>query len=165
MHPAALAEELLLRECDVSVTRRTGPGGQHRNKVETAVVLRHRPSGLAAEASERRSQRENRGVAISRLRLRLAIGIRMPSTDGPPSPLWQSRCRGRRLVVAVDHRDFPAIVAEALDRLGAADWHVAAAAKSLAVTTSQLVGLVRKAPAAWVAVNEARRGRGLPPLA
>ncbi|MEI6355559.1 MAG: peptide chain release factor-like protein [Verrucomicrobiota bacterium] len=37
----------------------------------TAVVLVHVPTGIAAEASERRSQHENRGVALKRLRLRL----------------------------------------------------------------------------------------------
>ncbi|MFN5707736.1 MAG: peptide chain release factor family protein, partial [Planctomycetota bacterium] len=61
-HPASLPEEKLLADCDVVRTRRGGPGGQHRNKVETAVVITHRPSGVSAEANERRSQAENRKV-------------------------------------------------------------------------------------------------------
>jgi len=164
MHPAAIADEALLQECDLSVTRRTGPGGQHRNKVETAVVIRHRPSGVAAEASERRSRAENRGMAIRRLRLRLAIVIRTRPRGDSASPVWQSRCRGGRLAVSVEHRDYPTLVAEALDRVAAAGWHVAPAAEALRVTTSQLVGLFRKAPVVMVAVNAARRQRGLPPL-
>jgi hypothetical protein len=164
-HPAVIPVDRLLRECEISVTRRSGPGGQHRNKVETAVIIRHCPSGVSAEASERRSRAENRQVAIERLRLRLALALRMPPDGRGPSPLWRLRTRGKRLIVAVDHRDFPALVAEALDRLAAADWQVAAAAPLLGVTTSQLIGLFRKAPAAWVAVNEARARHGLPPLA
>ena len=38
-HPAALDTELLARQCDFRATRRGGPGGQNRNKVETAVIL------------------------------------------------------------------------------------------------------------------------------
>ncbi|MCY2992774.1 MAG: peptide chain release factor-like protein [Planctomycetota bacterium] len=53
IHPAALAIDQLLRECQIVRTRRSGPGGQHRNKVETAVVITHLPSGVKGEASER----------------------------------------------------------------------------------------------------------------
>ena len=37
IHPAALPFDALLKECEVRRLRRSGPGGQHRNKVETAV--------------------------------------------------------------------------------------------------------------------------------
>lgn len=57
-HPAAIDPDELLRQCDEKRIRRGGPGGQHRNKVETAVVLHHRPTGMTAEASERRSLAE-----------------------------------------------------------------------------------------------------------
>lgn len=163
MHPAVIPIESLLRECELTATRRGGPGGQHRNKVETAVVIRHVPSGVVAEASERRSRPDNRRMAIRRLRLALAIGIRTPSSP-VPSPTWRARARGGRLAVAADHDDYPAVVAEALDRLAVTGWRFAPAAKSLEVTTTQLIGLFRKASAAWIAVNEARRGHGLPPL-
>ena len=67
-HPAAVPAVDLLKDCAVERTRRSGPGGQHRNKVETAIVLTHRPTGIQAEASERRSQPENLAVATFRLR-------------------------------------------------------------------------------------------------
>ena len=56
--------------------RRSGPGGQHRNKVSTAVVITHRPTGVRAEANERRSQAENHREAVRRLRVRLAVEVR-----------------------------------------------------------------------------------------
>jgi len=163
VHPATLAAAELLRDCVETRTRRGGPGGQHRNKVETAVVLAHRPTGLVAEGSERRSQAENRASALRRLRLRLALEHRTPAAP-EPSALWRSRSRGRRLVVAAEHDDYPALVAEALDRLEAGGGQVSPVAAALDVTTSQFVGLFRKASAAWVALADARRRHGLAPL-
>ena len=43
-HPAAVDLASLAAECDFRTTRRSGPGGQNRNKVETAVILTHRPT-------------------------------------------------------------------------------------------------------------------------
>ena len=163
MHPAALPETTLLRDCDETRTRRSGPGGQHRNKVETAVVLVHRPTGLSAEGSERRSQGENRRVALWRLRLALALSHRETATAGP-SPLWKSRVRGRQLVIAADHDDYPTLVAEALDRLKTVGFEMRPAADALGVSMSQLTKLFRKVPAAWVAVNLLRGEAGIPPL-
>jgi len=67
---------LLLRACVLRRGRTRGPGGQNRNKVETAVYLLHRPTGVAAAATERRSQAENLRVALFRLRLQLAVAVR-----------------------------------------------------------------------------------------
>ena len=39
-HPAMLPEEALLKQCTTEFDTTGGPGGQHRNKVETAVTLR-----------------------------------------------------------------------------------------------------------------------------
>lgn len=65
---AALNDEALLAECDERFFVAGGPGGQHRNKTETAVRLTHRPTGLVVTATERRSQLQNRGEALERLR-------------------------------------------------------------------------------------------------
>jgi len=157
-HPAAIPVEQLLAECTVERTRRRGPGGQHRNKVETAIVLRHQPSGARAAASERRSQAENLQQAVFRLRVALALAVRRPRAA--PSPLWQSRCRGGRVAVNPRHADFPALLAEALDALDAAEHDVPTAAAGLGCTASQLVKLLQLEPRALAAVNAQRRIRG-----
>jgi hypothetical protein len=163
MHPAALPPDELLLQCDETRTRRSGPGGQHRNKVETAVVLVHRPTGVSAEGSERRSQAENRRVALWRLRLTLALSHREPPA-ATPSALWASRVRGSQLAIAADHDDYPTLVAEAIDGLMAVEFEMRPAADALGVSMSQLTKLFRKVPAAWVAVNRLRGEAGLPRL-
>ena len=163
MHPAALATPDLLKHVTETRTKRSGPGGQHRNKTQTAVVLVHEPTAISAEGSERRSQNENRQVALKRLRLRLAIEHREPAGI-EASELWRSRVRGRRLVISAAHPDFPALLAEALDRLREERWQIPPAAHKLGVSTSQLLGLCEKAPAAWAAVNRQRQSVGLPAL-
>lgn len=161
-HPAALDPERLAAECEFRATRRSGPGGQNRNKVETAVVLTHRPTGIVAEAAERRTQGENRRQALFRLRLRLALEVRTPA--GTPSPLWASRLRGGRIVVSPEHDDFPALLAEALDFLAARDDDVKEAAEALGCSATQLVKLLAAEPRALIQVNGRRAAKGQHPL-
>ena len=47
--------------------RSSGPGGQHVNKVSTAVTLRHVPTGVAVTVQDTRSQSMNRQLAWERL--------------------------------------------------------------------------------------------------
>ncbi len=164
MHPARLSVDGLLANCVVRVQRRGGPGGQHRNKVETAVVIEHELSGLRAEASERRSQADNRRVAIQRLRMRLALEFRdfdKTTVLDPPSLLWRSRMSGSRIDVSTEHEDFPAILAELLDALMSLSFDISEASKHFTVTSSQLVGLLRSYQPALTWVNAKRCELGL----
>jgi hypothetical protein len=159
-HPAARTAEQLLAECDVRRLRRSGPGGQHRNKVETAISLHHLPTGVRAEASERRSQVQNQTQAVFRLRVNLALEVRRPcGPDYVPSPLWQSRCGGGVLKLSAAQDDFPTLLAEALDVLAALDADPKRAAAVLSCTPSQLIRLLKLDPRALALVNGWRRER------
>lgn len=67
-----LGDDALLAQCDIQVHRAGGPGGQHRNKVETAIRLVHRPTLLTAEGKDQRSRTQNLSAALGRLREKLA---------------------------------------------------------------------------------------------
>jgi hypothetical protein len=161
-HPAALSEAELLERCEVQRTRSSGPGGQHRNKVETAIRLTDRPTGVEASASERRSQDQNRQVAVGRLRVKLAVMVREPMDPGSePSELWRGRVKDGKLAINPKHWDFPTLLAEALDRVAAYDYDVAAAAKAMGISTSQLIKLLKHERDALDLVNRQRAERGM----
>ncbi len=161
VHPAARAEEDLLKECKVSFGRTGGPGGQNRNKVETGVQITHLPTGQSGAAGERRSQMENRRVALFRLRINLALHERgWFDLMQVPSELWNSRCsREGHLSVNPRHHDYPAILAEALDVLFALKLDPAKAAVLLGCSPSQLIKLIKDEPKALALVNQMRQGR------
>ena len=163
-HPASLPPDRLLADCDVRFTRRSGPGGQNRNKVETAAILTHRPTGRSAEANERRSQGENRAVALQRLRVLLALEVRSAGEWSGPGERWRSRLRGGRVVVSPAHEDFPALLAVAIDALEANDFDASAAAGALGCSASQLVKFLKLEPRALKRLNDERAARGLRPL-
>ena len=63
-----------IKESDLKIEfyRGSGPGGQHRNVTDSAVRIRHLPTGIVAQASENRSQARNREMAMKRLEAALA---------------------------------------------------------------------------------------------
>ena len=82
-------DEDLLRECDVDTFRSSGPGGQHVNKTESAVRLKHLPSGLTVTCREARSQHQNKAACLRKLRQKIEQLNHQPArrvpTRVPPS--------------------------------------------------------------------------------
>ena len=164
-HPATIPVEILLRDCETRHERRRGPGGQHRNKTESAVVIRHLPTGIEGQAAERRSQFDNHRNAVKRLRMNLALGVRSEArANAAPTELWRTRCCNGRIMINSEHDDFPAILAEALDVLKSRNAHVPGSAEQLSCSSSQLIKLLKKEPRAFLWLNEERRYHGLPTL-
>ncbi|RDX79288.1 prfA, partial [Mucuna pruriens] len=87
-----LTDEELMRQCEMNTFKSSGPGGQHRNKRESSVRLKHLPTGIIAQASEDRSQHKNRASALNRLRSLIALKVRKTvdlEAYSPPRELLQ----------------------------------------------------------------------------
>lgn len=170
-HPATLPPETLMRQCELRTQRRSGPGGQHRNKTSSGVFLHHQPTGIVAEATERRSQADNRAIALARLRLKLAVEIRTPSTidsfsaqaDHHESSLRASY-GGGDLRINDRNEAKPAVLALILNDLHAVGGQPSAAAKLWHSSTSAVVRLVKSHPPAFQWLNQVRQHHRRKPL-
>lgn len=159
-----LEDAELLGQCQVDTFRSHGPGGQKRNKTDSAVRLRHGPTGLTATAVEERSQHANKAKALRRLRETIALHVRSPI-----DPDHYSRgpglvdCVTGDGVLHVGRRDrrYCAAVAEVLDVLAACRVQVSAAAETIGVSTGQLVKWLERNPKLWERVNQMRQEAGL----
>jgi len=157
-----LEDAALLKDCHQERYRASGPGGQRRNKVETAIRLHHRPSGLVAQAEESRSPEENRRRALRRLRERMALELRSPFALGAPPVVPElAEHLGPKGALSVNPRNraYPIVVATVLDALEAAEGSYAKSARALGLTTSQVLRFLRSDPQVWRAVGAAQQRR------
>ncbi|MEM9587351.1 MAG: peptide chain release factor-like protein [Planctomycetota bacterium] len=159
-HPATLPAVELTQQCDLRTQRRSGPGGQHRNKVSSGVFLTHRESGLVGEATERRSQTQNRDVALTRLRFRLAVERRTKPGGATDMENEYQRIRseyGRRsLKIAESNPDKPAVLTILLDDLHLAGGQPSLVAPDWSTSTSAIVALLKSHPPALEWINKVR---------
>ena len=58
-------QQLDMKDVEVTTTKGDGPGGQHRNKTESAVVAVHAPTGEKVRVESDRSQHKNRATALA----------------------------------------------------------------------------------------------------
>lgn len=151
-----LDDAALLSSCRQQRFRGSGPGGQHKNKVETAIRLRHQPSEIVVQAEEARSLKWNRLRALRRLREQIAIEIRVevdPLKPLAPEFLAQLGPKGT-LRISRDNPSYPIVIATVLDALNDAGGSYAHAAAMLGITTSQLLKLLRRDSHLWKAICE-----------
>ena len=73
---ASMPVDELVRDCDVQAFRASGPGGQGVNTTDSAVRMRHVPSGIVVTARESRSQFQNRASCLRKLKEELALRAR-----------------------------------------------------------------------------------------
>ena len=167
----ALPDAELQAQCRFDRFRVSGPGGQHRNRRNTAVRLVHEPTGMVGQATERRSQLQNRAEALQRLRRTMALELRRPvALDSYAPPLQLQRILPRAVRTAevrsrdrigTKHREFWNGVQHLLDLFEAREASLADTASALGCSTNQLVRLAGSEPHLLRRVNQMREQRGL----
>ena len=187
--PLSLDDDALLAQCDVHYYKSSGPGGQHRNKVSSAVRLHHRASGVSAHGDDSRSQHDNKRLALRRLRMNLACQLRREidrqaildrgESTLPPhitACLFTPRGRGknpsrsdgdtvpRRLEIGARDFRFWRVAAFLLDVLQACEGRVSDAAALLGLTTGNFSDLLTSDRHLLAAAQGIRKTHGLKPL-
>jgi RF-1 domain len=170
-HPATIDPQRLLDVCELRTQRRGGPGGQHRNKTCSGVFLFHEPTNVVGEATERRSQADNREIALQRLRYRLAVEVRTQSRFDrslelePPEELaLREQYQGTALKIAERNDAKPGVIALLLNDLHAAGGQPRAVSALWQTSTSAIVRLIQSHSPAFVFLNEIRGHHGRGPL-
>lgn len=163
------SDDGLIGQCEVDRYRASGPGGQHRNKTESAVRLRHKLTGLSAIGEDSRSQAENKIHAVRRLRSAIALAVREPvDLDGyAPSPRLAALIAGGTAPLGARTRltgEYWAAIAEILDVLVAGALEIGGTAQRLGITTGALSKLLLHDDLVARTVNDLRRARSMRPL-
>ena len=163
------SDDALIAQSEVDRYRASGPGGQHRNKTESAVRLRHKLTGTTAIGEDSRSQSENKLHAVRRLRSAIALEVREPvRLDGfVPSPRLTAFVAAGTAPLGAKTRltgEYWAAVAELLDLLTTGELEIGATAQRLGITTGALSKLLLHDEQVARVVNDPRRARGMRPL-
>jgi hypothetical protein len=161
-----VSDDALIAQCEVDRYRASGPGGQHRNKTESAVRLRHKLTGVSAIGEDSRSQSENKLHAVRRLRAAIALEVREPvRLEGfMPSPRLASLVAGGTAPLGAKTRltgTYWAAIGELIDLLVAGGLEIAATAQRLGLTTGALSKLLLHDDQVARVVNDLRRAAGM----
>jgi hypothetical protein len=167
----------LLKDCRVDTYKSSGPGGQRKNKVETAVRLVHEPSGVSAQGQQTRSQSQNKSLALKNLRMHIACACRTPQDlskleilDEIAECFQQPGKKARnpqakaRLALATGNKMFWPAAAFVLDVLDAAEGQLSQASGAIGVSTANLSTFLRSHRNLLAAAQAIRQANGHSPL-
>ena len=165
----ALEDDQLWQQCRMETFRASGAGGQHRNKVDSAVRVIHEPTGTTATATEQRSQHENRRNAIKRLRSKIALKVRRETSFDEDFEIPEQLAvilptRPKHKRIGQKHRDYPRGIQVLVDLLVANNFSVADTAKCLNLSTGALSRLITADNQLLSEVNQQRQAKGIRPL-
>lgn len=143
----------MLKQCRFDEYQASGPGGQKRNRKYSAVRLTHLPTGIEVNASESRSQKQNRNAALDKMRREIAIRVRSDVV-----------LELDKVEISTRNSKYPLFLARLFDELYLCEFRISDAAEKMGISTSKLVKLIYRDPHAWQKVNNERKERGLFPL-
>lgn len=170
----ALDDAPLLAQCEVHTYKSSGPGGQHRNKVSSAVRLVHKPTRVVAHGDDSRSQHENKRLALKRLRMNMALHIRHDVDIAAAPPPFVQECifapKGRGAeapkCLKIGTKDFRywRVAAYLLDVLEACQGRISDAAAAIGITTGNFSSLLTAERHLLAGAQEIRKRNNLKPL-
>jgi hypothetical protein len=148
-----MTDDELLAVCRTDRFRASGPGGQHRNKTDSAVRVTVKDTEISASCVDHRSQHQNRREAVKRLRFEIALALREEAAP------WQGAWKiGRK------DRRYPGFAGALLDALDECEYSVGDAGRLLGTSTGRLVRILAGDTRLWALVNQQREKRGLKAL-
>lgn len=90
---ARLPDEDLARQCEATAFHASGPGGQGVNTADSAVRMRHVPTGIVVTSREQRSQLQNRAACLRKIRRQLELRSQRPKVRKATKPSKAARQR------------------------------------------------------------------------
>lgn len=163
------SDDQLIAQSEVDRYRASGPGGQHRNKTESAVRLRHKLTGVSAIGEDSRSQSENKHHAVKRLRSAIALEVREPVNvqSYVPSARLAAMVAGGTAPLGKNTRqtgEYWAAIGELLDLIVANNLEIGTSAQKLGMTTGALSKLLLHDDQVARVINDLRRAKQMRPL-
>jgi hypothetical protein len=149
-----LSLEEFEKQCKYQPCRVSGPGGQHRNKTESGIRIHCLlyPE-IIAIATERRSQHENKKIALQRLRKKIALQIQVP-----PTKLTTA------LTISTKNHLYALHLSTLSDALWHHQFHIKETATFLEISSGQLIKQISNDPELWQITNQERKKQNLHPL-
>ncbi len=147
-------EKEFIKQCRCDFFISTGRGGQKRNKTASATRITHTPSGLSGVADDRRSQAENRVIALRRLKFKIALNIHIECKETWSGPY---KVNPRNAI-------YPLFIAKIFDCLHQCNYSVKEAGILFGVSTAKFVKILAKSNNIWQEVNSRRIERNLKQL-
>ena len=137
-----LSEEELGLVVEFDFFKRSGNGGQKRNKTSSAVRVTLKQFEISAEDCTERSQKLNRSKALQKLRRKLAMNVRETFTDEV------------LIIAAPSNSKYPLFLAHLLDLLAEVNYSFKDCGLKIGLSSSQVEKLLRKDPALWQFVQQ-----------
>ncbi len=163
------SDDQLVAQSEVDRYRASGPGGQHRNKTESAERLRHKLSGVSAIGEDSRSQSENKLHAVRRLRAAIALEVREPVRieDYVPSARLRAFVAAGTAPLGAKTKltgEYWTAIAELLDLIVANHLEIGTSAVKLGISTGALSKLLLHDEHVGRVINDLRRAAQMRPL-
>ncbi len=144
-----MTDNELLKECDISIFKATGKGGQKRNKTSSAVRLTHKEFDISVYDSSTRSQHDNKLKSLKKLRNEIALEIRGDDFEFNMTE------------ISLRNPQYHLWIAKLFDALENCEFRTKDVAEQFNFSNSKLLKLIYRDTVLWQKLNNCRTKLGL----